>query len=142
MDEGTTDVDTIGTDADAAEVEEDKVELLKSGRILLVIDGRRYTMRRPRLGELREYREALDGLKDLPLEEQKGQRGNDHIIDLVALALERFGDKRLPDDRDDLAPWLGNPALPARFINHWQSVPLDPGSNADPITAAMAALSR
>lgn len=144
---GTPVVDALVAMAPAVEDEPDELALLPSGRARFVMGGRRYTLRRPTLGELREFRirlatQAEDNRRDRALRMAAAEADpttaidvgdmldtdERQMLDLLAWVFEHLGDKRLPAERDDLPPWVTDALIPSRLVKHWQTVPLASGA--------------
>lgn len=137
-DDATTDDPAVEPDVD------DKLHLLDSGRVRFVMDGQVFTLRRPKLGEVRGLRAKLSEQRESMEADARAGKFADALarvdadqqalLDWVAETFKLLGDKRLPKNTDDLPPWLLNTRLPAQLIAHWQRVPLDSGDASTPIS--------
>lgn len=127
------------------------------GTITLVIDGTVRHLRRPRLGEIREYEERLLELSDSMLadivhgrelgasitddmaDDERAKisdevklilrRVREYTVPWTAAVVEAFSDKPLPEDPEDWPSWLARDTTnPTKIVKHWTTTPLPPGS--------------
>lgn len=104
------------------------VDLLDTGEVRLVVDGKAVTLRRPKVGELRTMWEGLDAVTSA--ERTVAESG---AVQPLAAAGETaawwrtvadtLGDGGLPDDDDDFPVWLLSGSLIGRVLAHWREVP-------------------
>lgn len=110
----------------------ERLEYLDDGRIRYTpTDGDVITLRRPKLGELREFRTRIDELVAEAEQHRKDKdTGLDQSADIVGWLIDAFkalGDNPLPSIVDELPPWFEAPELPLKFLVHWRTVPTVPG---------------
>jgi hypothetical protein len=100
------------------------VELLSDGRVRLVVDGTPHTLRRPKIGELRTFIEAIETLGKGPTEADRSfMAGAEDVADWWRTVVSTLSDGALPDDLDDLPVWLLAGELLGTTITHWREVP-------------------
>lgn len=123
-------------------MDEDGVDFTPTGRIRFIIDGLVYTLRRPKLGEFRQYRERLTAMRDTIQARQK----TDEPIDDIGMVAEwlrvvfngapaddsykpihPLSDRPLPEDSDEWPTWMVGGDLATQMVQHWTAVPLAPG---------------
>jgi hypothetical protein len=118
------------TDAPIEDVP-DICELLDTGRVRLVFNGKTITLRPIKMGELKKLKRAYFELPQQRKEtvEQLTDADVDRWVGWLKIAVDTLGDGKLPSGK-------GLEALPgawctmnfaALLINHWQSVPLPRG---------------
>jgi len=111
--------------SDETEIVEDGFELLPDGRTRFQIEGRTYTLRRPRLGEYKHLRMMMvDGGK-VPADEQL-----DFMTKWVSETFVALSDRALGDNSDDWPSWVGTGQFAGALLEHWRAVPLAPGKTA------------
>ena len=124
-------VSEINTTEAVAEDEGDTIEYLDSGRIRAVLDGKRYTLRLPKLGEYKKLRQRLaDMQEDEARRQDEGTPTTDSVVGLeefMDAAFDQLGDSPLPPDHDDWPAWLPTFNTVGRMLSHWRAVPLAPG---------------
>lgn len=136
----------------------DKLEMVKDGTVRAFVDGKRYVMRRPKIGEYRKLRELAQGMDDAMLEVAKRQieinaereaatAANDEekltelrgllrglAVKAEDLRLGWLGEAQtLLGDKplppaDELPAFFLDPKLPADLLEHWRDRPLAPGA--------------
>jgi hypothetical protein len=107
------------------------VELLDDGRSRLVVDSVTFTLRRPKVGELRALYEGLGEVA--AAEQAETQTGPAAMFgdsaQLLAgwwgTVMTMLADKpdEFPADADDLPVWLLTPGLITKLTAHWREVP-------------------
>lgn len=126
----------------------DHINLRKNGEVRLVVDGEDHTLRRPKLGEYRRFREMLVRDEDLNLDasemtdkalitrelqnvstrEKRFEREGEIIAwwrEVVA-TLDTEGNK-LEEEDDDLPTWFFHDSLIGDLLTHWRDRPPVPG---------------
>lgn len=111
----------------ADDVDRDEYKLLADGRISLTFDGKRYVLRRPRLGEYRDLR-----TKFLELGTVQGDAQIDAAIKWIEDAFATLSDRQLPAGLDDWPTWLVVGMPFSEWLTHWRDVPLAPGGPTGP----------
>lgn len=128
----------------------DTVDLPRDGTAKITINGKRYTLRQPTLGEMRKIRELFDEMveqlrsvrdhntqvladkamnaldpkhKPKPL---KKINDDQMIVDLLREVFLVLSDDPLPAD-DDLPSWIVDGRFPKDLIEHWRTNPLHYG---------------
>jgi hypothetical protein len=108
------------------------VELLPSGEVRMVVDGAALTLRRPKIGEMRDLWEALDAITAMErAAAESGETGP--LVGAVETAgwwrevVATLSDGSIPDDDDDLPVWLLSGKLIGKVLAHWREVPYLPG---------------
>ena len=110
------------TDETETAVDQDDFELLPDGRSRFQIEGRTYTLRRPRLGEYKHLRLLMvDGVK-IPPDEQL-----DFMVKWVGEAFTALSDRPLDENPDEWPSWVGTGSFSGQLLEHWRAVPLAPG---------------
>lgn len=137
----------------------DGFELINNGTARLVVDGQVWRLRRPKLGEFRKLREALDERDDAHLRIISEHRSEDKPADdadaeeklaftlgarargraiseqVAALNVEWLGEAlRLLCDReppavDDWPAGMDESGTISALVSHWRSVPLRSGGS-------------
>lgn len=127
---------------------EDTLDLLDDGRIRIAWDGKPRTLRRPRLKEYKEYKQALVRVSeeinslvervqitdDMPVKQQvqllTEATSSLNVEDVIAPVMAQIITDLSNDeaDADDLPVWLvtASDSLQA-MMKHWRAVPLDRG---------------
>lgn len=103
----------------------EEYKLLPDGRILLAFEGKRWTLRRPRLGEYRHFRSMF-----LELAKVDGEDQIDHVIKWVEECFAALADRPLSVPVDDWPTWLVAGMSFGDWITHWRDVPLARGGPA------------
>lgn len=133
------------------------LELLTSGRIRAVIDGKTYTLRRPNIGQMRAFRESFTDifdeaaqmlrtkhpqmvLKDEPDadEERKILVGKewrqanieftDHVVAWVKSAFDELAEPSTKEmSGDDFPAWAGEQDTINAIYKHWRERPFNSG---------------
>lgn len=123
------------------------IDFREDGRIAIDIEGKPITLRNPKIREFKEllaYAEDLDDeLKELediteriknkdpkePVTEDEMARWREIRASVasrfVHKSMTMLGDRKPPEDIEDLPSFTQDMTLPGRFQNHWQTVPLD-----------------
>lgn len=116
---------------ESVEDENDTIDYLDSGRVRAVIDGKRYTLRLPKLGEYKQFRQRLaDMQEDEAKRQDEGLPATDSVVGLelfMAAAFDQLGDSPLPEDSDEWPAWLPTFQTVGRMLSHWRAVPLAHG---------------
>jgi hypothetical protein len=106
----------------------DGVELLSDGRVKLVIDGTSNVLRRPKIGELRTFVEAIESLGKNPTEADRSfMAGAEDVADWWRNVVATLSDGTLSQDLDELPVWLLAGELLGTTISHWREVPYQSG---------------
>lgn len=131
----------------------DRFEPQPGGRFLAKLAGNEYRLRRPTIGESRQWLEALVAISDerkaavaeaaeadVPYDAEVYEAA---LIDwwrevFLTLDTGKLGGE-LPDDPAELPPWLIDPSLIAEARVHWSSVPWGPGGSPTQRRAAAEA---
>lgn len=135
----------------------EQITFQPDGRVSIVINDETYTLRRPKFGHVRLFRERMTTLADeaiarlADLAKQLAAADEDseefHALEDQMRELSRFsfqftvipwlrevfeelGDKPLPKKLDDAPAFFANSGLPMQIWQHWLNVPL--GSGAPP----------
>lgn len=124
----------------------DEIDYQANGKIRLTIDGTRYNLRRPTIGQLRELEErvteiAVEEAEEIAAarEEKRAARSFEpELLEWWALVVGSLEEKEqtLPEEADDLPAWLTNPMLIAETKAQWRTVPWGPGGKPSEKTAA------
>ena len=104
----------------------DRVDAKPNGTVEFVLAGDTYTLRRPTVGQLRTFEEALNDVAA----NTKDQSEADQSAALFGWWRQVFlaiGSAPLDLDDDDLPPWMPTAALIVEVRHHWRSVPWGPG---------------
>lgn len=139
---------------------EDLFQLLPSGAIRIQAGGTRYDLVRPTIGEQRRFSEGLDELVRLERRSQgrdpetndpppegwtpgpdtpTREEVNHALLNWWRDVVVTLGNgAALPDDDDELPPWLQQGTLVAEVRQHWLTVPWAPGSSPTERQAAEA----
>lgn len=140
-----TETEEVSGNGVEAEPHGDRVRMLETGEILMVISRDSYLLRPPKLGEYRLLRQItkdravkLIELRDEALKAKSTTvdinqvddlRFMERFIELAFNGNEEFNglsDRKLPEE-NDWPTWLVSDTLQAEMLRHWQSVPLDSG---------------
>lgn len=117
---------------------EDRFDASTSGTIKATIAGKRYTLRRPTLGENRRWVEHLTELQEQQAAAREANTYEpaefehalfDYWRDVFRTLDTSKEAGELPDDDDALPPWFLAPELIVEVRQHWSSVPWGPGGS-------------
>lgn len=114
----------------------DEVKLMPGGRSRLVISGAVYLLNPANMGTIREVRERLVDIDNVPVPpvgDRDGQMAYTATVEPMVLDLGRFIVERTSRTRtelgrdEDLPAWLGTTAWVYKVLGHWRAVPQVPG---------------
>lgn len=110
----------------------DGIDYLENGRVRFRIEGTRYTLRSPMLGEIKEFRTRWNavGSEAGEADDRRDalERMYDDLRELWVWTFTALGDKRFPEGDPNAKPgWLFSAQLPGAVFAHWQAIPLPPG---------------
>lgn len=114
----------------------DLCDFLDDGRVKIVFGGVSRTLRRPMIGELKDFNKELVEIASAAQSKGTGVESLD-IDDMVSTTLEWWknvinslrGEDELPapDDTDDYPTWMMNTDLLVKIQTHWREVPWGSG---------------
>lgn len=125
-----------GRTTPANDEDDERFEPRPNGTIKMVFGADEFVLRRPRVGQMREFDERLTEMADA--QKTNNALGDDRDLGLderlflswwrdVVAALDRNGGVFPPDE--DCPPWLISAPLVTETKNHWRSVPWGPGGS-------------
>lgn len=128
----------------------DTVEFTDAGLLKVLIDDQTYTLRRPKIGELRALDEAWTAIGDAQTERQRMLAGlddtarkevppHDFAPDFIAWyrqAFDLLSDTPLPESDDDLPGWFVGAEAGNEIRPKWKSVPWVAGAKPSEQSAA------
>ena len=110
-----------------AEEGADDILFMKDGRVRVVANGVAYMLRRPNLGLFKKYRLLITNPAD---ELNDGETDIDFMVRYLREMFSELSDRPLPDDDNEIAPWLPSAMFAVQLVAHWQEVPLARGARA------------
>ena len=120
----------------AAKPKTDLCDFLDDGRVKIIFGGVSRTLRRPTIGELKEFNRQLVEIAS-SIKGKEVTAENLDIDDMVSSTLEWWkavidslrGEDELPapDDTDDYPTWMMNTDLMVKIQTHWREVPWGSG---------------
>ena len=133
----------------------DGIELNPLGTVTVTLDGKDYTLQRPKLRQYRYFRDqirelsvsAVEHLTQLRERLEASEEGSEEFKSLEAEinkvsqnsfeltsvpwlkeVFDQLGNP-LPEDHEDWPAWLAaDQSIPSKIITHWRTVPLAPGA--------------
>ena len=120
----------------ATKIKADLCDFIDDGRVKIVFGGVARTLRRPTIGELKEFNRQLVEIAVIAKDKNLTSENLD-IDNMVSSTLEWWkdvidvlrGEDELPppDDVDDYPTWMMNTDLMVRIQTHWREVPWGSG---------------